>query len=77
MNIEQHSLAMKGAAQAQELEFESAKKEREVYEVESQVSINVATERKITAEAEAQEIENDMIKSGVMEVVDGNQEGIS
>ena len=74
MNLEQHNLAMKGAAQAQELEFESAKKEREVYEVESQVAINVATERKVTAEAEAQEIENDMIKSGVMEVIDGNQE---
>ena len=72
MNIETHALALKGAAQAQELEFESAKKEREVYEVESQVAINIATERKVQAEAEAQEIENDLVRSGVMgELNDG------
>jgi hypothetical protein len=74
---EMQTVAMKGAAQMQELEFEAAKKEREVYEVESKVAINIATERKISAEAEAQEIENDLIKSGAMEVLNGGQESFS
>lgn len=77
ITTEMHALAMKAAAQAQELEFESAKKEREVYEVESQVAINIAKERLTIAEAEAQEIENDMIRSGLMGVIDGNQESAS